>query len=327
MSVISHFFVSVVAVLSDDSDILEKFFEETISVLKSSYQHYEIILVDNGSQDETSETINGLLKEHESVRYIRLSRKFKTEAAISAGLDSAIGDVIVVLEPQMDPPSLIPDMVERLRQSKGVVFGVRRKSIEESILCKVGRKIFYGICKLIMKFPPPENATYFMGLARQSLNAIIQIKDQSRFIRIFGGYVGFKKESFEYDQRCLREKRRQESLVEKIRYAVNIIISNTMNPLVFVSYLGLFASLLNFAYIGYLFAVAISKESTVEGWLSTSMQTSLMFLFAFIILTVLCEYISRIFDEIKHRPAYFIEDEKNSSVLFSDEDRKNIVRD
>lgn len=327
MAIISHFFVSVISVLYDDADILESFFEKTIAVLKSNYQHYEFVLVDNGSQDETPPIIDKLLKKHESVRCIRLSRHFSTEAAISAGLDSGIGDAIVILEPQLDPPSLIPEMVEKIRQGAGVVFGVRKKGLRETFYCEIGRKIFYKICKMIMKFPPPENATYFIGLTREALNAIVQMKEEFRFVRIFGGYIGFKKQIFEYEQKPIRQKIRQESLRKRVAYAIDIIINNTTNPLVLVTYIGLLVSFLNIIYVGYLLLVALSKQKVVAGWLSSSMQISVMFFFVFVILSILCEYIGRLFDETKQRPVYFIEKEKNSSVLISDEDRKNIVKE
>jgi len=229
MSGSSYFFVSVVSFLHDDADILESFFEETISVLKSNYQHYEFVLVDNGSQDETQSIIDRLLKKHESTRGISLSRQFHTEAASSAGLDSAIGDAVVVLDPQLDPPSLIPQMVERIRQTNGVVFGVKKQGLTEPQAHKIGSKIFAAICKATMKFPAPVNTTYFIGLTRQSLNAIIQIQDESRFIRIFSGYIGFSKQIFEYEQKCRRKKMRRESLSTKINHAINTIINNTTN--------------------------------------------------------------------------------------------------
>ncbi len=325
MPITSNFFVSVLTVLSNDADILEPFFRETISTLKSQFKNYEFVLVDDGSHDETPIIMDELLKQYEGSRYVRLSRKFGIEEAISAGLDMVIGDVVVILDPQCDPPELILKMVNQVRQTNGIVFGVKVGNSFEPLLYRLGKKLFYKILSPVVKLLPSENATFFIGMTRQSLNAIIQIKNTSKFIRIFGGYVGFRKQILEYKLKLRRQKLRQKGILEGINYAVGIIVNNTTQPLRIIAYLGFFAGVLNMLYLCYIILAAVTKQRAVEGWMSSSFQISLMFLFVFVIFAVLSEYISILFDEVKQKPYYFVEEEKNSSVMFPDQSRKNII--
>ena len=127
-------FVSIVAPLHNDSDIIESFIEEILGTLKQNYKHFEVILVDDDSQDNTIEKITVLLTKFESIRLIRLSRSFGQEVAISAGLETAIGDYAVVVIPDTDPAKLIPKMVEQSRGGIDILYGIRKHRKEDPFL-------------------------------------------------------------------------------------------------------------------------------------------------------------------------------------------------
>jgi polyisoprenyl-phosphate glycosyltransferase len=326
MAIQSHFFVSVISYLHNDADILEDLLVETMAVLKNNYQHFEIVLVDSGSQDDTINKVNALLKKYEDIRYIRLSRNFGEDMAISAGLDSAIGDVIVVLDPQGDPPALIPDMVAQVRQVDGIVFGVKESTKNhETLFYRLGRKIFNFICKKSLTFVPPDNASFFIGLNRQALNVMVQMGGKSKFIRVFGAYSGFGKQIFQYMPKYRRKQPKKRGFLEAVIYGVDIITNNSIYPLRLVSFLGLILSGLNLLYIIYVFLVFLLKKNVMEGWVTSSLQVSTMFLMVFIVLTVLSKYIGVLLSEIKNSPSYIIEGEKNSSVIL--ENKKNVFRE
>lgn len=323
---VSNFFVSVIAPLSNDEDIIESFFNETTAVLESNYQHYELILVDDGSSDRTRSIIEKLLAQKQCVRYIRLSRSFSLEVAISCGLEVAIGDVVVMLEPIWDPPNLIPELVEKVRQINGVVFGVKKNAQGKYLNYRLGRKMFDWVSDMLLKFPPPKNVSYFIGLPRQAVNAIIQIKDDARFIQIFSAYIGFPKQIFEYTPK-VRKKYPYRNLFESLDYAIAIIVNNTTVPLKLFAYTGLLASFLNTLFIAYVFLSNVFRGHVAEGGIIYSFQSSLMFFFVFIALVVISEYLEKLILEVKARPFYFIEEEKNSCVMFSEHTKKNVVRD
>lgn len=321
----SDCFVSVVAPLADDGDIVETFVRETADVLRSRYANYEIVLVDDGSRDDTVARVTALLDRIECIRLIRFSRKFGTEIAISAGLDGAIGDFVVVALPDLDPPRLIPEMVERSRRDARTIIGVRTRRDPESAPMRLGVRMFYWYCDRHLRLHLPRDSTHFRVLSRQAVNAITRIKDRMRFLRIFSVDVGFPVEEFRYEPVHRRATRRPRSLIEAVDLAVGIIVANSTHPLRLVSWLGLAVSGLNLLYIGYVLAIFLFKHHVAEGWATLSLQNAVMFFCLFLFMTVLCEYIGRIIGELPARPLYHTLEELHSTVVIANEERKNVT--
>jgi dolichol-phosphate mannosyltransferase len=324
---ISDSFVSVVAPLFNDADIVEDFVSDICEVLKTTYTHYELILVDDGSKDDTAARVGALLNSFDHIRLIQLSRSFGQEIAIAAGLDSVIGDFVVVMLPESDPPALVPQMVEQSRQGAGVVFGVRRSRSSEPWLLSAGVNLFYWYCNRVLELNIPKNTTHFRVLNRQAVHAVTQIKDRMRYLHTLSAFVGYSKQSFYYDPEPRRKKPRRKSLFEAVNLAINIVVSNSIHPLRFISWLGVAVSIVNVLYMGYIIAIYLFKEQVAEGWVTQSMQSSVMFFFLFVILAILGEYMGRLLSETSGRPLYYVRDEKNSSVLLVDEGQKNVVAD
>jgi dolichol-phosphate mannosyltransferase len=321
----ADFFVSVVAPLQDDEDIVEAFVDEILEILKREYENYELVLVDDGSRDRTDQKVSALLRKHVCVRLIRLSRRFGQEAAICAGLDSVIGDFIVVTVPDRDPPALIPEMVEKCRRGVGVVFGIRRHSNEEPFHLRVGRSLFYWYLNRVMRIDLPRNSTDFRVFSRQALNALIRIKDRYRYLRAFSMYVGYGNEGFTYDLAHRRAMPRVKSFSQAVGTAIGMIVANSTHPLRAVSLMGLILSLFSMFYMAYVVLVRVFADSVMPGWATRSLHTSAMFLFVFVILSVLCEYVGRLLEEVKERPLYYVLEERSSSVMIAEEERKNVV--
>lgn len=325
MSLISSYFVSIVVPLRDDADLLEGFAQELVARVRATWQNYEIVFVDDGSRDGTAKIAAGLLKQHECLRYLRLSRSFGAEIAISAGLDSVIGDVIVVMQPECDPPGEVQRFVEAARSISGIVFGVRTTARDESWSYGLGRRLFTSLTRRFLAVDLPANATLFLAMTRQTMNAVAQIKDKSRALRIYGSYVGFPHSFLEYQPVDRRARPREKGLFEGLERGMSLLVTNSAAPLRFVSLLGLSMAFLNFAYMLYVVGIYVFKERVAEGWITTSLQHSFMFLFVFLILSVLCEYVGRLLQETRERPLYFVAEERQSSVMIRDEDRRNVV--
>jgi dolichol-phosphate mannosyltransferase len=317
--------VSVIAPLSNDEEIVESFVRETAAVLKEHYAHYELVLVDDGSTDGTVARVTALLGEIDCIRLIRCSRSFGIEVAISAGLDSVIGDFVVVMLPDSDPPSLVPRMVELSRSDSGTVVGVRIRRADEPLWSRCGARLFYAYCNKRLRLNVTENSTYFRVLSRQAVNAIIQIKDRMRFLRIFSADVGFPIVPFPYEPISRRAVRRPRRLIDAVSLGVGIIVSNSTHPLRLVSWLGLVLSGLNLAYIVYVLLVYLFKKKVAEGWATLSLQNAVMFFCLFLFFTVLCEYVARVIGELRTRPLYHTLEERNSSVAITDESCRNVT--
>jgi dolichol-phosphate mannosyltransferase len=322
---ISDTFVSVVAPLRNDGDIIEEFVRDVSAVMRAHFANYEIVLVDDGSTDDTAARMTQVLSKQEYLRLIRLSRRFGEEVAISAGLDSVIGDYVVVMRPDSDPPEAIPQMVDRARHSNGIVLGVGTRRDRESPLVRLGAWGLYWYCNRVLKLNLPKISEHFLVMSRQAVNSVFQIKDRLRHLRVFTAYVGYASEEFPYEPISRRGKHRKRGVVEAIDLGISIIVANSAHPLRLVSWLGLALSGVNALYVGYVFLTYYFSEGVAEGWVTRSVQTSGMFFFVFLILAVLCEYIGRILSETQVRPHYYVQAEISSNTMILDEERKNVT--
>ena len=320
-------FISVVAPLQDDADIADAFVREVVAVLKRNYDNYELVLVDDGSTDDTWGRVSTILDDEPCIRLLRLSRRFGRDVAISAGLDTVIGDFVVVMRPESDPPELIPRVVEMCRAGAGIAYGIRARRPVESPLLSLGTRVFYWYFNRVLKIDLPPNSTDFRGYSRQSVNAITRIKDRLRYLRTFGTYVGFGGQPFVYEPRLRRARVRGRTPGEAVGLAINMTVANSTQPLRIASILGLLLALVCAAHVVYVVAVRLLSADVVPGWTTQQLFDSTMFGFLFVILASLCEYMGRLLGEVKDHPLYFVLEERSSSVLLLDENRKNVVAD
>ena len=322
---ISDCFVSVVAPLSNDGAIIDEFVRDVMAVLRATYANYELVLVDDGSDDNTVLRLAPLLGELECIRLIRLSRRFGEEIAIFAGLDAVIGDFTVVMLPNWDPPMLIPEIVARARRGSEVVFGVTENRGGESFFVRIGSAVFDWYCSRVLKLDLPKNSTQFRVLSRQVVNAVTQVKNSYRYLRVLTANVGFQRESFLYQPINRRRQPGRTGFLDAVAMATDIMVTSSRHPLRFASWLGVMAATVNMLYAGYIVAVYLFKNDVAEGWTTLSMQNAVMFFFVFLIMTVTSEYIGHILVETIDRPLYYVLEERTSSVLIADEGRKNVV--
>ncbi len=317
-------FVSAIVPIRNDADILNEVVRDVTQVLSTHYRNFEVVLVDDGSTDGTIAVAQGLLAEHPDLRLVRLSRRFGQEIAISAGLDSVIGDYVVVLLPDTDPPAVIPEMIEQARHGAGVVFGVRKSRAGEPWLLRMGASVFYTAARRLLGIPIPRDATHFRVLSRQAVNALTQIRDRSRYLGALSSYVGFLNQAYPYEPVQRRARPRRKTLVEGLRLAVGIITSNSTRPLRIAGLLGLLGAMANLAYMGYVAGVVLLKDRVAEGWVTQSVQSAGMFFFVFLLLAVLCEYVGRLLDEVKTRPLYWVLEEQQGKAQLGEQSR-NVV--
>jgi len=321
----SDLFVSVVAPLHNDADIVAAFVDETIAMLRQHYQHHELLLVDDGSVDGTVREVERLLGMHAAVRLIRLSRSFGSEIAISAGLDAAIGDFVAVMLPDSDPPALVPRMVEQSRQGAGVVFGIRKDRAGEPLLLRLGAALFYWGCDRILGLNIPKNSTHFRVLSRQAVNAVVQIRDRNRYLRTLSAYVGYSNQSVEYDTLHRRARPRTKGLLEGAKLAFSILVANSLQPLYLAVGLGMLVVAANALFLAYVVVIYLVKRHVVEGWTTQSFVLGTMFGALALLCTVVAAYLARLLGEQQDRPLYFVLEERHSGASTDTPDRMNVV--
>lgn len=306
-------FVSVVAVLDDRADETAEFVQRTARVLEAEYTNYEIVLVDDGTRDGTAGVADYLLGVVPCLRYVRLSRRFGKDIATLAGLETAIGDAVVVLSPGVDPPEEIPAVVRSVLAGNAVVTGaaVRRRSR----MRRWGRAVVAGVCRRMVGVPVTVDRTTLCGMSREAVTAITRSKERMPKASLLAAMLGLSTATHNYRPEGGEDRRR--SAWSAVAEAMDVSMTNSKHPLRIVSYVGATAAALNLAYVLYIVGVHIVREEVAEGWTTLSLQMAGMFFLICGILTMMCEYIGRILEESLDRPRYHVVEERCSAKRLS----------
>ena len=323
----SNTVVSIVIALEQDANLLENLVREIDQTVGAAFRFFEIVLVDDGSTDGTSVAIQPLLKEIQRIRYLRLSRSFGRDVALSAGIESAIGDFVVTLDPQTDPIEVIPAMIDLCRKSGGVVHGMAQNPIKRSYMRDWLGGMFRNYCRKHIGVDIKRGVSDFRVMSRQAVNALLQVREQSRYLRVLTLTLGYQHEFFSYSILSRVGGARATTWRTEITTAIDLLAANTRHPLRLVTMAGLLGAFLNLLYAGYVVAIYLIKSNVAAGWTTMSLQQSGMFFFVCLILAVLSEYVGTILGEVRTRPMYFIAQEANSSVLLEDTVRSSIVKE
>ncbi len=301
--------ISVTAPVLNEAETIETFYERVATAL-ADYD-FEVIFVDDGSTDETPALLNAIASRDGRVKVVRLARNFGYQAAVIAGLDHVRGDVVVTIDADLqDPPELIEEMLDNWRQGSDVVYAVRRDRHGEGRVKLATARWFSAIFKRLAELDVPTNAGDYRLLDRQAVNALLRMRERSRFMRGMSVWVGFTQSSITYDRdpRFAGETRyRWRTLLE---ISLDAISSFSHFPLQIATIVGFVVSFVAFLGIPY---IVINRliGFYVEG--ISTLTFAVLFLggIQLIFLGVIGEYISRIYDEVKRRPLYLVSDREN----------------
>lgn len=323
---VSEALVTVIMVMQNDHDIIEAVVKETIEVLRARYPYHELLIIDNGSNDTSILKVKQLQATIPNIRLLVLSRRYDQEIAFAAALDNSLGDFVVLMDIQMDPPKVILDLLNKAEAGNDVVIAERKDRSDNTFFEKKFAHLFYKIYGNISGFYFSPNASNFRLLSRRAVNSVIQIKNKSRYLKYFNALVGFTQAHVAYDRIYSKSPTQTKvGFIRSLIKASDVIVSNTVLPLRLVSFLGVVASFLNLIFLVYVFVVSLIKAEITEGWISSSVMSATMFFLVFLFLTVISEYISRILLETKNQPLYFVADEFNSTVLNPIKEKINVV--
>jgi dolichol-phosphate mannosyltransferase len=310
--------------VSEHADIVESFVAELGAVLRTHYTHFEIILVDDGSTDATNAQIDSVLAKQGGVRLISLSRPFGQEIAISAGLDSAIGDFVVVMLPNSDPPEIIPEMIERAQLGVGLVFGVRRDRSADPLVHRLGARLFYLVASA-RRLPIQRDATHFRVLSREMVNALTRIRSPKRYLRTLSHSVGYGAEAMPYQLRYRSTRARRRSFADLSHLAGDIVVTQPKWPLRAVSNIAIATSGLALLFLAYVVVVFFTKQRVAEGWTSVAGPLAFLFTVLFLVLGVLGHYLVRVLDSQADGPLYHTLGERTSAGASIGGEHRNVV--
>ncbi|MFQ5455866.1 MAG: glycosyltransferase family 2 protein [Nitrospirota bacterium] len=302
-------FLSIVIPVFNESQVIDTFYERIKKVADSiSPVSCEIIFVDDGSTDDSYQKLVKLADSDKHVRIVKFSRNFGHQIAITAGIDVAKGDAVVVIDADLqDPPEVIKDFIKKWREGFDVVYGVREHRKGESRMKLLTATLFYRILKSIIKIDIPVDVGDFRLMSRRAVEKFKELKEKDRFVRGLVSWIGFRQTGVYYarDERYAGETKYPYS--KMIKFALDGITSFSSVPLKLSTWLGYFTSLFAFLY-GCSVFVQKAMGYTVQGW--ATIMVGMLFLggVQLICIGIIGEYIGRIFNEIKQRPIYIIEE-------------------
>jgi glycosyltransferase involved in cell wall biosynthesis len=275
-------------------------------ILWATGLRWEIIVVDDGSTDDTAAVAQAWC-ELPGFRCVSLSRNFGKEAALTAGLAAATGDAVVLLDGDMQhAPELIHTMVAQWNAGAEVVYAVRQARGDESRFKQLGSKLFYRLLDTSDRFAVPKDAGDFRLMDRKVVDALMGLKERSRFMKGLYAWVGFRAVAMPYTPAPRAEGTSTFNARRLVRLAIDGLTAFTTWPLRMVSVLGLLFALPAFAYGTYVTVEHLLFGNPVSGW--TTIVVSLMFFIGVQMIStgIVGEYIARIYEEVKERPLYVV---------------------
>lgn len=303
--------ISVCVIVRNERQQIDAIIERLTQALSAQYQFYELVMLDNASNDGTDTIIAAKLKQTPNIRLIRLSRIYSRDTAVTAALDSAIGDYVILIDLETDV-SVIAQLVEKALEGSDIVTVRRNLAHLYPPLDRWAGGILYRFTSRIVGYPVEIEDGFTRLFSRRVVNALTQVRSRRRHLKHFGSIVGYRQAFISLDGGT---RVKPINRMEKISFLLNLIVNNSIAPLRFAAMLGLIASVMNLLYVVYIVVVTIVREGQLaEGWLTTSLTTTTMFLMLFIILAILAEYIGRLLEESKDEPLYFVEYEAHSTV-------------
>ena len=265
------------------------------------------LFLDDGSRDATYRLLSAACARDPRMACIRFSRNFGHQSALSAGLAHIRGNVIGVIDADLqDPPEILAAMVGKWREGYDVVYGVRRNR-KEGALLRFAYSAFYRILKRMANIDIPLDSGDFCVMDRRVVDEINNMPEHNRFIRGMRGWVGFRQLGFPYDRSARAAGETKYNLNRLLKLAFDGLVSFSTIPLRLASLLGIFSATCGFAYLIYAVVVKFVKPSAPIGWASTIAVVVFFGGVQLLVLGIIGEYLGRVFDESKRRPLYIID--------------------
>lgn len=301
-------YISVVVPVYSCCDSLNKLYERLNETLNKINENYEIIMINDASPDDAWESIKELARKDSRVKGINLSRNFGQHRAITAGLDYASGDWIVVMDCDLqDQPEEIIKLYNKVQEGYDIVFG-RRVERKDSFLKKLGSKVFYKIYDYFTESKVDSSIANFSIISKKVLISLKSMREQNRTYPLFINFVGFKRAEIDIEHSSREDGKSSYTLNRLVELAIDSIVSQSNKPLKLSIKFGFLVSLLSLLYGSTLVFKYLIYGVPVEGW--TSVMVSIYFIggLLFANMGILGLYIGKIFDETKQRPLYLVQE-------------------
>ncbi len=310
--------LSIVIPCYNESDVIEETVKQLLLFCSETKGlRVELIFVDDGSRDNTRELLKTFARLDKRIKIIAFSRNFGHQIAVTAGIVGSKGEAVVLIDADLqDPPAVIHDMIHKWRNGYDVVYGTRIERAGESTFKLVTASLFYKILGKLSDVPIPLDTGDFRLMSRRAADALVSMPEKGRFVRGMVSWIGFKQVGIPYKRSARFAGKSKYPLRKMLSFAVDGLLSFSTKPLRLSVTLGLLSAGLALVGIIYALILRIFTNIWVEGW--TALMITSLFLGGIQLISVgiVGEYIGRIYNEVKGRPLYILDE----SIGFTDEE-------
>jgi polyisoprenyl-phosphate glycosyltransferase len=276
-------------------------------------QSWEVVFVNDGSRDRSGELLRGLAAAEPRYKLLSFARNFGHQIAITAGVDRAEGDAVVVMDADLqDPPEVVGSMIARWREGYDVVYAVREKRHGETIFKRATAAVFYRLLRAMLGgISIPADAGDFRLMSRPVVLTLRALREHHRFVRGLVAWVGFKQIAVKYDRPARFAGDTKYPFRKMLRFAIDGITSFSIVPLRMATWLGVVAGLFGVVAAVWAVYVKLFLQGVVPGWTTITILVALGSSAQLLMTGILGEYVGRIYEEVKRRPLYVVGEEIN----------------
>lgn len=308
-------FLSVVFVVRNQSDRLQQILTEAASVISGIASDYELVIVDNASEDDSVGLLKKLtgLEGIANLQVYALTKEVDSDTASWVGLENALGDFVAVVDVLTDDIRFIPQMLDKAVEGADVVFAQNEQKTSQNIFYRFANHVFHGFYRIFNGVHLAKEAPLYRILSKRVINFILQHPQPSTTYRHLPATGGFSRAYLSYSAKP--RARKPKRLMESLDRGMRLLVSTTRAPMRLVTSLSMFGAVANLIYSLYVVAIAIFKADVAPGWISFSLQQSGMFFLISLVLLVLGEYILNMATLSNEGPAYHVAQEFTSARM------------
>jgi polyisoprenyl-phosphate glycosyltransferase len=299
--------VSVVAPVYNEEAIVDEFYRRVKVVMEGIGQPWELVLINDGSRDRSPELMRNLHACDDHVKVVNFARNFGHQIAITAGMDYARGDAVIVMDADLqDPPEVIPDLLAKWQEGFQVIYAIRAERKGETWFKEFTAKAFYRIINRITNIDIPVDTGDFRLMDRKVVDALKGMREKHRFMRGLSVWVGFRQTGVKYVRAERFAGETKYPLKKMLKFALDGITSFSYLPLQLATYVGFLAAGLSILGILIAIVLRVVGSDAFRGQLTTLISVLLLGGVQLICLGIIGEYLGRIYDEVKGRPLYIV---------------------
>ena len=298
---------SIIAPVFNEHECLSEFYSRICSVMDTTHSSWELVFVDDGSTDGSTDLIRAFARKDKRVQPVIFARNFGHQIAVTAGMDYSRGQAVVVIDADLqDPPEVILDLIAKWKEGYQVIYAVRRKREGESWFKLFSASLFYRLIYRITDVKIPLDTGDFRLLDRKIVNIMGSMRERHRFLRGMASWVGFRQIGVEYDRKERFAGKTKYPFSKMLKLALNAVTSFSYFPLQLATYIGFIAAGLSILSIPIVILLRIAFHEAFLGQATTLIAVLFLGGVQLICMGILGEYIGRIYDEVKGRPLYVV---------------------